>query len=174
MSEKTHWKKNLDSRYISGEDLKSGLKGLKSPIHVEVIKFDADAEVYDQNTNSKKHKSALFLKEIDGEKLHKPVLLNKTNALFFVGLTGKEFLDDWVGAQATMFAQPDRRHGHVVRFKKYTPPRTVKPEAAIKALGAAKTLDELKQIWGNCTADEKKHPEVLKKKEDMKTQIEAK
>lgn len=45
--EKTHWKKNNDSNFISGEDLISGLKGLKPEMVVVIEKFN-DAESFDQ------------------------------------------------------------------------------------------------------------------------------
>lgn len=119
--EKTHWKKNNDSNFISGEDLMSGLKGLKPEMIVTIEKFN-DAESFDQKKQSKIVVSALYLKEVGGNSLYKPVILNKTNAKFFVKETNSDFVDDWVGKPVVLFAQKDSRHGYVVRFKKYVFP----------------------------------------------------
>ena len=119
--EKTHWKKNNDSNFISGEDLMSGLKGLKPEMIVTIEKFN-DAESFDQKKQSKIVVSALYLKEVGGNNLYKPVILNKTNAKFFVKETNSDFVDDWIGKPVIVYAQKDSRHGHVVRFKKYVFP----------------------------------------------------
>lgn len=119
--EKTHWKKNNDSNFISGEDLMSGLKGLKPEMIVTIEKFN-DAESFDQKKQSKITVSALYLKEVGGQSLYKPVILNKTNAKFFVKETNSDFVDDWIGKPVIVYAQKDARHGYVVRFKKYVFP----------------------------------------------------
>lgn len=115
---KTFWKKNLDSNFISGEDLMSGLKGLKSEMIVMIEKFN-DAESFDQKNQAKIVVSALFLKDLNGKSLYKPVILNKTNAKFFVKETGSDFIDDWLNVPVILYAMPDKRHGYVVRFKKF-------------------------------------------------------
>lgn len=119
--EKTHWKKNNDSNFISGEDLMSGLKGLKPEMIVTIEKFN-DAESFDQKKQSKIVVTGLFLKEVGGQSLYKPVILNKTNAKFFVKETNSDFIDDWIGKPVIVYAQKDARHGYVVRFKKYVFP----------------------------------------------------
>lgn len=124
--QKTHWKKNLDTRYIAGEDLKSGLNGL-SPEMIVYIDRHNDGETFDQNTQTKKAATILYLKESATNKpLYKPVVLNTTNAKFFIKETGSEFVEDWVGRPVIMYAQKDSRHGHVVRFKKYIKPTLYK------------------------------------------------
>lgn len=116
----THWKKNLDSNFISGEDLKAQLNGLKPEMIVCVERF-LDQETFDQNKNQKKVLTGLWLKEVaTGKTLYKPVALNKTNAKFFIKETGSDFVDHWVGHPVILYAQQDNRHGHVVRFKKYS------------------------------------------------------
>ena len=119
--EKTHWKKNNDSNFISGEDLISGLKGLKPEMVVTIEKFN-DAESFDQKKQAKITVTGLFLKEVGGQSLYKPVILNKTNAKFFVKETGSDFVDDWLNKPVVVYAQKDARHGYVVRFRKYVFP----------------------------------------------------
>lgn len=119
--EKTHWKKNLDSHYISGEDLMSGLKGLKPEMIVQIERFNDD-KTFDKNKAADVTVSALYLKEVNGAALYKPVILNKTNARFFSKETSSDFIEDWIGRPVVMFAQKDSRHGYVVRFKTYVLP----------------------------------------------------
>jgi len=167
---KTHWKKNIDSNFISGEDLHDSIKGLKPTMDVVVERFD-DRETFDQNTQSSIQKSALYLKEINGTSLYKPVLLNKTNAQFFEKLTGSGFMDDWVGYKATLVAQADRRHGHVVRFKRYVEPKNIDPKPAIDAIKKCKSLDDLKQCWIDLSDDEKSIPQVQAAKNTKKGKL---
>lgn len=117
-TEKTHWRKNNDSKFISGEDLKASLNGLKPEMVVSIERF-LDQETFDQNKNEKRVVTGLFLKEQSGKLLYKPVILNKTNAKFFVKETGSDFIDDWVGVPVTLHCVADNRHGYVVRFKKF-------------------------------------------------------
>jgi len=118
MENKTHWKKNNDSNFISGEDLTSGLKGLAPEMVVVLDKFN-DSETFDQKKQSKIVVTGLFFKTIDNKPVYKPAILNKTNAKFFVKETGSDFIEDWIGKTVIMYAQKDSRHGHVVRFKTY-------------------------------------------------------
>jgi len=149
--EKTHWKKNNDSNFISGEDLISGLKGLKPEMIVVIEKFN-DAESFDQKKQSKITVSALYLKEVNGGSLYKPVILNKTNAKFFVKETNSDFVDDWINKPVVVYAQKDARHGYVVRFKKYVFPilqpntsEFEKCKLAIEKSGY--TIDQIRQKY---------------------------
>lgn len=120
-TEKTHWKKNNDSRYISGEDLQTEFHGLKKEMVVFIDRFE-DTETFDQNNNSKITKTGLFLKELNGSALYKPVILNTTNAKTLAKECGSSFMEDWIGKPVVLYAQKDSRHGYVVRFKKYAFP----------------------------------------------------
>lgn len=168
--EKTHWKKNIDSRYISGEDLKSALRGLK-PEMVVVVDDMKDSPTFDQSTQKEVTKTSLWLKDITGNKIYKPVILNTTNAKFFVNEFKSEFIEDWYGKPVVLFAMPDKRFGHVARFKHYYPPAKVTDEAAILLLNKATTVAELGEFWGTLSADEKKLPTVLSLKEQLKTKL---
>lgn len=114
----THWKKNNDSNFISGEDLIGNVKGLQPEMIVILDKF-TDAESFDQKKQSKVVVTGLFFKTIDNKQVYKPAILNKTNAKFFVKETGSDFMENWIGKTVVMYAQKDSRHGHVVRFKTY-------------------------------------------------------
>lgn len=118
---KNSWRKNLDGRYISGEDMQSKFHELRPEMIVILDKIE-DAETFDQNKNAKVVKTGIWLKELNGTAVYKPAILNKTNAKFFDKEFGTEDMDLWIGKTVTMFAQKDSRHGYVVRFKKYVLP----------------------------------------------------
>lgn len=168
----THWKKNNDPRYISGEDLKDGVainKGLRPEMVVTVSHFE-DKPVFDKVKNTEITKTGFFIKEYpSGKVIYKPVILNNKNADFWVKETGSPFMEKWLNIPAVLWAQPDARHGHVARFKKYYPPAQVSDTNAIAKLNAAeKTSEALNAVWGELSADEKKLPSVLAIKEKLR------
>jgi hypothetical protein len=127
MSEKTPWRKNLDKRYISGEDLIMGEsmnKGLKREMVVTLMKYE-DSPAFDQKLQKETDKTAIWLKDhFTGQMLYKPMLLNVINGEFLAKEIGGNslFIDDFsTTIPFVIYACPDRRHGHVVRCKKYVP-----------------------------------------------------
>jgi len=170
MEQLTHWKKNNDSRYISGEDLKSSLNGLKPEMVILITKFE-DAKTFDQNTQSEATKTGFFLKELNGADLYKPVILNNTNARFCQKEFNSNFMENWLNKPVILYAKPDKRHGHVVRFKKYYAPPTITDKNGIAVLSKSTTLKELSANWAYLTKEEKNLPTVLAKKETLKTTL---
>jgi len=148
---KTLWKKNLDSKYISGEDLQLSNKGLKPEMVVTIEHFNDD-KTFDKQKNSDVIVSALYLKEVNGATLYKPVVLNRTNAKFFVKETGSDFMEDWLNKPVIVYAQKDSRHGFVVRFKSYVKPNLVKDSEMFKQAKIAlekgtATMDKIKSRY---------------------------
>jgi len=171
----THFKKNLDPRYISGEDLKYGESlghGLR-PEMVDTISHFEDKGNDAQSQNKKAIKTGLFLKEYpSGKAIYKPVILNNTNAKFFAKETGSPFMEKWLNIPVILWAMPDSRFDFVARFKKYYPPAQVNADkAALDALNLCKTLDELGQTWATISAADKKLPTVLARKEQLKGEL---
>lgn len=167
----THWKKNIDQNFICGEDLQSEIKGLKKEMVVTIDHF-GDNEAFDQKKNSKIQVTGLYLKDLSGNPLFKPVVLNKINGRFLIDETKSEYMEKWVGHKCVLFAQPDKRHGFVVRFKHYYPPAKITDTAAIAKLNAAeKTSEALNKIWSELSAEEKKLPTVLACVQKLKGEI---
>jgi hypothetical protein len=174
---KTPFRKNLDKRYISGEDLQNGLelnKGLKPEIVVTLAKFN-DAPAFDQKSQSEVNKTAIWLKEYpSGKLLYKPCLLNVTRAEFMSKelANNSMFVDDCdVTKPFVIYAKQDRRHGHVVGFKKHIPTNNTDDKTALAMLNECKTLAELKNTWGALSDNEKTLATVLAKKESLKTKL---
>lgn len=169
--EKTHWRKNLDPRYISGEDLKNSLHGLRNEMVVSVSEME-DAPTFDQSIQKEVTKTSLWLKDIQtGQIIYKPVILNVSNAKFFSKEFNSDFIEDWYNKPVVLFAQPDKRFGHVARFKHYYAPAKATPEKAIEILNTATTLEQLGTKWAELAADEKKLPSVLSHKESLKAKL---
>ncbi len=171
---KTPWKKNLDPRYISGEDLLNGEsmgKGLRKEMAVTLASFN-DAPTFDQKTQSEGDSTAVWVKEFPSGKLvYKPCILNIRRGEFLSKEIGKDsiFIDDFDTTKPfVMYAKPDRRHGHVVAFKKYNPPSTVDPKKALAKIEESTTLEELKINWDSLTKEERALPSVLALKETFK------
>jgi hypothetical protein len=108
-----HWKKNTDTKFVCGEDLQSGLNGLKPSMVTKLLSYN-DAESFDQKTQKKIIVTAL---NFDG--VYKPVILNKINARTMVAITGSHDMKQWIGVTVILWAQPDARHNFVARVKKY-------------------------------------------------------
>lgn len=173
MENLTHWKKNNDPKYISGEDLKDGVaigKGLRPEMVVVIDRFE-DSETFDQTQNKKTIKTGFWLKELDGKPIYKPVILNNTNADFCIKEFNSQFMEHWLNKPLVLYARPDKRHGHVARFKKYYPPAQVTDTNAIKVLESSKNLDELKTNWLSLSKAEQGLPTVEAKKESLKTTL---
>lgn len=179
MSEqKTPWRKNLDKRYISGEDLLLGEtfnKGLKKEMLV-CVENQIDAPAFDQKEQKEVDKTALWLKDlVTGKKIYKPCLLNVGRAEFLTKESGGSiYMEDWYGLPFIMYAKPDKRHGHIVAFKKYYPPAKVTDVNALAKLNAAQFQEELVTTWTALSAEEKKLPTVLAKKEELKFSLPTK
>ena len=172
----THWKKNNDPKYISGEDLKKGVeigKGLKPEMIVYIHKFE-DSETFDQTKQSKTIKTGFYLKELDGKDVYKPVILNNTNASFCIKEFGSEYMEHWLNKPFVLYAQADRRHGFVARFKKYYPPAQISDEKAIKLLESSKDLDELKKNFLSLSSEEQRLTTVVAKTEALKLTLKNK
>lgn len=174
---KTPFRKNLDKRYISGEDLKNGEqlgKGLKEEMVVTLAKFN-DAPAFDQSTQKEVNKTAIWLKEFpSGKLIYKPCLLNVTRSTFMSKELANNslFIDDCdVEKPFVIYAKPDRRHGYVVAFKKHFPVSNVSDKNGLALLNESKTLDDLKTNWGKLSQDEQKLPTIVSLKESLKNSL---
>jgi hypothetical protein len=174
MENLTHWKKNNDPRYISGDDLANGDaigKGLRKEMVVVIDRFE-DKETFDQSANTKVTKTGFWLKEYpSGKPIYKPVILNNTNADFCITEFKSEFMEHWIGKPLVLYALPHKRHKWVARFKKYYPPAQVTDVNALATLAKANDLSELAAAWSEISVAEQKLPTVLAKKEELKTKL---
>jgi len=168
--EKTPWRKNLDTRYISGENLKFEVNGLKNEQTVIITGFE-DVETFDQKKQSEITKSGLFFADYKtGEKLPKPAILNVRISKFLEKEFNSIYIDDWLNKPVVLYAKPDKRFNWVVDIKKYYPPQ-ISDVNALGVLSVATNLEQLGEYWKTLSAEEKKLPTVLALKEKLKTQF---
>lgn len=139
------WTKHIDSRYIAGEDLYGSINGLRPEMGVYM--FDAvEGETYDQNAQKKEVKWILHFKDIDDNKpLYKGIVANKGTKDVFHLMTGTNRIQDAYGMPIIVYAQADRRHGYVVRFKPYKIPKELMAEVSV--LRDCKTLGDLEKAY---------------------------
>lgn len=174
---KTAFRKNLDKRYISGEDLQNGEelgKGLRKEMVVTLAKFN-DAPAFDQKSQSEVNKTAIWMKEHpSGKLIYKPCLLNVGRAEFLSKELANSslFIDDCdVTKPFVLYAKPDRRHGFVVAFKKHYAPSTLSDVKGKDILNKSKTMDELKTNWSKLSQEEQSLPTLTALKETLKTSL---
>lgn len=178
MSEKKEpWRKNLDKRYISGEDLKLGVemgKGLRPEMVVTLVKYE-DSPAFDKSKQKEVDKTAIWLKDQEtGKVIYKPMLLNVRNGEFLekeIG-GGSMFINDFdTTIPFVIYAKPDTRFGHVVMCKKHYAKSTVSPVNALAKLAEATTLDELGKVWKGLSKPEQSLPTVIAEKDKLKTKL---
>tara|TARA_R110000765_G_scaffold334538_2_gene424931 strand:- start:2408 stop:2914 length:507 start_codon:yes stop_codon:yes gene_type:complete len=163
---KTHWKKNNDSTYISGEDLHFELNGLKKDFPVVLQSFK-DGSTFDRNEQKKVTKTVLNFTDLNGVKICKGVLLNNTAGEFLSSEFKSPHLEDWVGKTVNIFAKADSRHGFVVRFKKYFEP-PISLDNAKEVLNSAADLKTLVEAWGTLSKKEQTNQVIINLKNQLK------
>lgn len=173
-TKKTPWRKNLDPRYICGEDLIAEQNGFKKELIVRMSKFN-DAPTFDQSKQSEVTKTAIWLIDHETNKpIYKPLILNVTNGEKLSELLGNNsiFMEDWdYSIPFVLYAKPDKRHGFVARCKKYHEISKVDDSKAIAELTKATTLDELKSMWMSLSTEEKNNNKVIAFKEEHKKKL---
>lgn len=114
-----HWRKNIDANFICGEDLHESVRGLH-PEMIVTFSREQNREAYDKNANKKTVVTGIYLKDLTGRELEKPVVMNKINGRFFAKEFGTPNMDKWPKDRPFyIYAQPDPRFNFVVRFRKY-------------------------------------------------------
>lgn len=167
-----HWKKNLDTKFIAGEDLQSKLNGLEPEMLVVIERF-GENKTFDTNVSKDKVVTDLYLKDVKtGKMLYKPAVLNKTNARFFASEFKSDNVYDWLGKPVIIYAQADRRHGYVVRFKAAPDSAKYDNKVELEKLRGSKTVDELRKNWEELTPQGKADVEISKLKDWLKAKFE--
>lgn len=169
-----HYRKNVDPNFLSGEDLKYNLiKDMPDGVAV-IISSIKDSEGYDQGKQEKVPVIELRFKDLKGVLLSKGVIPAKWTYVFMKqqGIMSPD-VDKWVGQKLVIYAKPDARFGHVVRFKTYRDPKVkakLKPDTeswnkAVKWLENPK--NKIKDVFAkyDISAGDKKKLEAACKKE---------
>ena len=100
------WKKHCDYRFFSGEDC------LKP--RTLTIKFSKIEEIYNPKLYKKEKVPVLYFEKT---KLGL-VLGNKINPATIELNLKSQNMETWIGKEITLFAEPNKQHGHVIRIKR--------------------------------------------------------
>jgi len=167
-------KTNINSlrnpNYLGGWDLQDE-KGntIDKIVTIKEIKKEF---VFNQKAQAEEPVLTIFFNEC------KPVILNATNRKTLIKVTGTEFIEDMVGKKIQLTTKRIKAFGEfhdairIVNAKpndiKFTP---VDVEKCLKTLNECKTLPELAKAWESLTENEKKTPEVLGAKDNLKNTL---
>lgn len=151
MTEKTHYRKAFDSPYLSAADIVGPTTLTIARVALEKDKTKKTQDLFN---------TAFFVEsEIRrGEKL-KPMILNSTNSKTLKQLTGSAFIEDWAGQAITVYVDPHVRFGKEtvegLRISPFAPEANVTfvAQEAIKEVNAAKTKEDLQEVWQRQGAD---------------------
>lgn len=106
-NKKTHWKKNFDYRFLSGDELEK-----ETIVTIDRITTE---ETFNPSSNSKEKVLAVYFV---GAK--KGIILNKTNAKAIAKVVGTPYQEDWKGKKIIIYPKDGTFFGEkmkVVRVK---------------------------------------------------------
>lgn len=145
MTEKTHWKKILDSNYLGGQDLDDGNGGYKV-IHLTINKATNDTIT---GENGRKDNAPV----IHFKDFKKPMILNKTNAKVIAKITGSNYIEDWIGLAIEVYYDPNVRFGKEVVGGVRIRPKQIQSKRSPKCNDCKKTVPDYKGVDGAVIAD---------------------
>lgn len=171
--EDIHWKKNNDSKYISGEDLHESLSGMRPEMDVVLVGFE-DVETFDRNENKTLTKTGMYFKDLKtGKNLSKAMILNDGNAQEMTKIHRTPYMNRWLkdGLKVTLFAQADKRFDWVARIKKTPVRNNTDPKPILEAMKKCKDKAALQAFWIKLKPNENTLPEVVALKEELKAKL---
>lgn len=161
MSDVKHWRQLVNTDYIGSWDL------------------NGDTAVTIQSVTNKIAKNPEGKEElvitIQLAEFKKPWICNRVNAKSISKALGSSNPSDWKGRQVTLYSTQVKAFGDVVdaiRVRQVAPSAPIDPTDAIKRIGMANSLDELKTIWSRLSKPEQGHPDVVRAKDARKTEVE--
>jgi hypothetical protein len=182
-TQKTHWKKHIDPRYISGDDLKYNLHGLYDNTVVRIVAH-SDVPTFDQKLQTEVYKTGLVLQDMNGVTLPKKLIVNVENGKVLKGIFKSDFVEDWISKNTpfTIYAKADKRHGWVARVKPhYAAPQQSAPEQpkidpskiaeACADLDSAESMVALESVWLSLDKLVQRNPEVINAKDQRKAEL---
>lgn len=158
-----HWKNFLDKDYLGSHNLEKGEEML-----LTIEKFVGEEEV--ATADGKKTKQVLYFKE-DVPKM----IMNVTNGNIMTGLYGSH-PDRWIGKQIQIYATPVKAFGKTqdaLRIRDFVPKIAVDVKGITAKLEAAKTQDELKNLWVSLPVSARNDKELITKKDELKAKLTA-
>lgn len=162
-----HWKNFLDKDYLGSHNLEKGEEML-----LTIAKFEGEEMVQVQGgkKDEKAPKQVLYFKE-DAPKM----ILNITNGNMLAQLYGSH-PEQWIGKQIQVYAASVKAFGKTqdaLRIRDFVPKIAVDVDAYSSKLVSAKSVDDLKRIWTAFPTSARNDKELIKRKDQLKAQLEA-
>lgn len=105
----------------------------------------------------------------------KPMILNRTNAKTITKLYNSPYVEVWLGKQIQIYTATVKAYGDTtvgLRIRDYKPvDKSLNVSNAIYILGQTKTLAELQDNYLHLSKAEQANTEVIKLKDQLKTQL---
>ena len=169
-----HWKKNRNSNFLCGEDVKFGLQGVFDGMPV-VITGHNETESFDQNLQAKNTVTVIYLSDLQGNPIKRGIVIGRWTLDFCKPFFRADpergyFVDNWKGIKAVLWAKPDKRHGFVIRFKQYIPPVDI--PSIITALDACESLEKLAEYYKALPSNIKNNAQIVAHKDELKAKFQ--
>jgi len=105
----------------------------------------------------------------------KPMILNKTNCKVLAKLAKSNFIEKWANQKCTIEVKKVKAFGDYVdalRIKTtVSAPKSIDITDALIKMNGAQDIAELGVIWKGLSKDEQAHPDVIRLKDELKTQL---
>jgi len=157
-----HWKNFIDKNYLGSHNLEDGEEML-----LTITRFEGEEEV--QSSDGKKSKKPVLYFKEDVPKM----IMNITNGNIIANLYGNQ-PEKWIGKQIQLFSASIKAFGEqrdALRIRDFAPKIEVDESSCLDKLNSAKTLDDLKKVWGSFKASEQNNKALIRVKDNLKTKL---
>lgn len=160
-----HWKNFVDKDYLGSHNLEEGEEML-----LTIEKFEGEEMVtkVGGKKDEKVPKQVLYFRE-DVPKM----IMNITNGNTIATLYGSH-PDKWIGKQIQIYATPVKAFGKTqdaLRVRDFIPKISVDTGNFVARLEAAKTQEELKNIWVSFPVSARNDGTLINKKDELKAML---
>lgn len=159
----THWKKLTNPNYLGAYSL--------TPGEDLILTIKSCANEMVNGTDGKKEQ-CLVIHFVENQK---PMILNKTNAKIISKVHGTPYIEQWAGRKIQIYSAQVSAFGtttDALRIRDYQPKvKEVDPTPALVALDGCQSKAELQKTYLSLTKSEQAHPEVIKRKDELKAEL---
>lgn len=159
----THWRKLTNVNYLGSYSLTPGEDMILT------IKSCAKEMVAGPNGKEEECPVMHFVEPV------KPMIMNKTNLRTITKLFGTPYIEQWAGKKIQIYSAQVSAFGtttDALRIRDYQPKtKEVDPTPALVALDGCQSKAELQKTYLSLTKSEQAHPEVIKRKDELKAEL---
>lgn len=161
-----HWKNFIDKNYLGSHNLEPGEELL-----VTIERFEGEEEVKDAK-GGKSSKQVLYFKENVPK-----MIMNITNGTTIEMLYGKHPVD-WIGKKIQIYSTSvpfGKKQVDALRIRDFIPRTEADGSKYMALVEAAKTLEELKDVWSKIPESVRKlDKKLIALKDEVKNKLQVK